>query len=152
MGWNTRASDWKVAGQAQVGGGHIAAAGIWWFTFQSETAQWSGTFAFVGLGYGAGGSIGGASLPNLSTGRLNWTQLECLRPFSAADLHSSAGTLYGGGAGLAWGYGVVIISADNLSGNMFDNQYCYGGTAGVGASILATSGRWWHMSTGVMQR
>jgi hypothetical protein len=152
MGWSTRATDWKVAGAAQVGGAAAVGGGIWCFVFQSETAQWSGMFAFGAVGLGEGGSIGGASLPDFSSGGLNWSQLECDRAFSAADLNWSPGRLSTAGAGLAVGYGVVILTAFNLSGSMFSSQNCWGGTVGVGASIMTTVGMWKWMSTGAMQR
>jgi hypothetical protein len=152
MGWNTKASDWKVAGAAQVGGAAGLGAGAWTMIFQSEAANWSGMFAFIGGGIGEGGSIGGASMPDLSTGGLNWSSLTCDQPFSAADLNWSGGRLSTAGAGLAVGYGVVIITAFNMSGTLFSSQNCFGGTIGVGASIMTTVGVWKWMSTGSMQK
>ena len=152
MGWSTTARDWKVAGAAQIAGAFGPGAGVWTFILQSETAGHSGMFLFAAVGLGGGGSLGGASMPDWSTGGLSWTSLECDRAFSAADLNWSAGRLSTAGAGLAVGYGVVIISAFNMRGSLFSSQNCFGGSIGVGASIMTTAGMWKWMSTGSMQR
>lgn len=152
MGETTKARDWKVAGMANVGGAVTVGAGVWTFVFQSQSAQYSGSFTFAGGGLGLGGSLGGASMPDFSTGGLSWTSLECDRSFSAMDLHRSAGRLTTAGAGLAVGYGVVIISAFNWGGSMFSSQECFGGSVGVGASAMTTVGMWNLLQRGGMQR
>jgi len=152
MSVSAKAWDWKVAGAANVGGAVSVGAGVWTFVFQSESAQFSGMYYFVGAGIGAGGSLGGASMPDWSSGGLAWTELECDRAFSADDLHNSAGRLTTAGAGLAVGGGVVILTAFNLRGSMFSSQNCWGGSIGVGASAMTTVGAWRRMSIGAMQR
>lgn len=152
MSTTIKANDWKVAGAAQVGGGAGPAAGVWTFVFQSEQAQFSGMYAYGGFGLGAGGSVGGASAPDLRTGGLSWTQLECEKNFSADDLDGAGGRLTTAGAGLAVGYGAAIITAFGWNGFFFSSQECFGFSIGVGASAVTTAGRWERMSVGAMQR
>ncbi|MBT0957505.1 hypothetical protein IV417_08905 [Alphaproteobacteria bacterium KMM 3653] len=147
-----KADDWKVAGAAQVGGAAVVGGGVWTFIFQSAHAHFSGMYTFTGFGLGAGGSMGGASMPDFSSGGLSWTNLECDRSFSADDLDGSAGRLTTAGAGLAVGYGVAIVSAFNWGGSMFSSQECFGGSIGVGASAITMAGAWNMLSEGGMQR
>ena len=148
----TRATDWKIAGLAQIGGAAVVGAGIWTFVLQSAHANFSGTYTFTGYGLGAGGSVGGASVPDLSTGGLSWTSLECDRAFHADDMDGCMGRLTTAGAGLAVGAGVVIVSAFNWGGSMFSSQECFGASIGVGASAMTTAGMWHLLSEGSMQR
>jgi len=152
MSRKIHADDWKVAGAAQVGGAAVVGGGVWTFIMQSAKANFSGMFTFTGYGLGAGGSLGGASMPDWQSGGLSWTELECERAFSANDLDGSAGRLTTAGAGLSVGYGVTIITAFNWGGYMFSSQECFGGTIGVGASAITTAGMWHLLSEGGMQR
>ncbi|MBY6049775.1 hypothetical protein KUV47_20285 [Vannielia litorea] len=142
MANNIKAADWRVAGLAQIGGAAAVGGGVWTFEMRSATANHRGTYTFTGYGLGVGGSLGGASMPDFSTGGLSYTDLECERAFSADDLHGSAGRLTTAGAGLSVGYGVTIITAFNWGGYMFSSQECFGGTIGVGASAITTAGMW----------
>ncbi len=148
MGFETQASDWKVSGVAQVGGAAAVGGGAWTLIFKSDSADYAAMFAFLGGGLGAGGSVGGASMPDFSNGGLSWTHIECDEAFSAADLNWSAGRLTTAGAGLAVGYGVIIISAFDWGGPMFSSQECFGGSIGVGASAMTTVGVWKWMDEG----
>lgn len=152
MSKSRNASDWKIAGAAQLGGGAAVGGGVFMFVVQSDTANFSGSYTFAGAGLAVGGSMGGASMPDFSTGGLSWTNLECDRAFSADDLDGSAGRLTTAGAGLAVGAGVVIVTAFNWGGYLFSSQECYGFSVGVGASAASLVGRWDLISEGAMQR
>lgn len=152
MGYRDHARDWKVASLAQVGGAAAVGAGVWTFIVQSDQANFSGTYAFTGYGLGVGGSLGGASMPDFSTGGLSWTSLECDRQFTGWDLDGCGGRLTTAGAALSVGYGVVIISAFNWGGSLFSSQECFGGAIGVGASAITTAGAWKMLSEGRLQR
>jgi len=152
MGYSTQASDWQVAGAAQVGAAAGVGGGGWMFVFQSRAANYSASFLFAGFGLGAGGSMGGASMPDLSSGGMSWSSIRCDQAFSGEDLNYSAGRLTTAGAGLAVGYGFVYISAFNWSGSLFSSQSVGGFSIGVGASAITTAGVWKWMSTGNMRR
>jgi len=145
MGRGTKATDWEVAGVAQVGGAATVGGGLWMFEFKSSLAGMKVPFLFIGAGLGLGGSIGGASAPDMSSGQPSYTALRCDRAFGVDDLSGSAGRLTTAGAGMAVGYGVVIITAFNFRGPMFASQECYGFTIGVGASAMTTVGMWQEM-------
>ncbi|HWD00598.1 MAG TPA: hypothetical protein VG456_27765 [Candidatus Sulfopaludibacter sp.] len=151
MGYSTKASDWKVAGAASLGGGAILGAGAWTFMLQSRHANYSGFFVFLGAGLGAGGSLNGASAPNLRTGHLNWSDIHCESAFSAEDLNLSMGRLTTGSAGLAVGYGLCYLTAFSFSQIWFESQSCNGLSVGVGAVAATTAGMWKHLSDGVLQ-
>ncbi len=142
MGHGTRATDWGVAGVAQVGGAATVGGGLWMFEFKSVLAAARQPFVFIGAGLGLGGSMGGASAPDMSAGTPSYTSIACDRPFSVDDLSGSAGRLTTAGAGLALGYGVTIVTAFNWGGSMFSSQECYGISIGVGASAITMVGYW----------
>ncbi len=142
MGNGTNVTDWEVAGVAQVGGAATVGGGVWMFEFKSTLAAVKQPFIFVGGGLGLGGSMGGASAPDMSSGTPSYTALTCDRAFSINDLSGSAGRLTTAGAGLSVGYGVTIITAFNWGGSMFSSQECYGISIGVGASAITMVGYW----------
>jgi hypothetical protein len=134
---------------AQVGAAQGAGGGLWWFHFRSATADVEETFMFTGLHFGAGGSIGGVPLPDLSGDPL-YTPIECLRPFSVRDLHLSGGWLESGGVSFMVGYSLVQISAaaltlsfdEGFTRDWFSKCLIHGLVAGVGASLLFGPGMW----------
>ena len=145
MGLNDKASDWQVAGIAQVGGAAGLGAGVWWFEFFSQAVNTREPFMFIGAGIGAGGSIGGASAPDLTdlgNAKPAYSQLACARPFSVSDLDMSIGRLTSAGAGIGPGYGLLYISGLNTDGALFSSQSVSGWTIGVGATAIAVIGYW----------
>lgn len=143
MGILDTARDWKVAPAAQVGGSALlVGGGVYWLTFDSETAGISETFMFIGGGLGIGGSVGAVSLsPNSPV------EIECERAFSVADLNMSPGRLDMAGASLAAGYGFMWISAFTLKGFMlFSSQYVGGWNAGVALNAQTIVGYWRSMA------
>jgi hypothetical protein len=149
MKLNSKVADWKICGIAQVGGAGGLGAGIWWFELKSDSLGLREPVMFLGAGVGVGGSIGGASGPDLSdlgNAKPAYADLTCDRAFSVGDLDMSAGRITSAGVGLAVGYGLVYISAFNLNGSMFYSQSVGGLTVGVGAGAIATIGYWRSMT------
>jgi hypothetical protein len=157
MGFGEIADDWSASGIMQVGGAATAGAGIWLFQFKSVDADYCGIFMFIGAGLGAGGSIGGVSLPDLSHIKPDptksvyaWSDLDCDTQFSARDLNWAPGRLTTGSVSMVVGYGVTYISAKNLPfTSLFLSQSVGGWGAGVGAVAMTTVGFWkWVQETG----
>lgn len=138
------ANDWQVAGIMQGGGGAAIGGGLFGFAFKSERANYCGIFSFVGAGLAAGGSAGGASAPNMSTGGLNWSKIKSYndRYFSAEDLDGCGGRLSTMGAALGAGLGAVAITAFGWGGFLFNSQDSLGISFGGGASAMTLVGRW----------
>lgn len=146
MSFSTQASDWEILGLCQIGGAATLGGGVWFFKVRSQTAGVDEMFNLsAGLG-GVGGSIGGATLPNLS-GQLPYTPITCGQPFSLYDLDGAGGTLLTAGASFVVGYSLLYLGASKFSvgGGLFMNQSCNGWGAGVGASVTWGIGVWTHM-------
>lgn len=152
MAFLDQADDWMAVGICQVGGGAFAAGGIWLFQFQSYNAgQYSAYFIYTGLGLGAGGSIGGASLPSLGdmlangpdANNMQWSNLTCENPFSANDLNWAAGRVSLASLSAIVGYSILYISAGKFpSTSLFLSQSCNGWGTGVGLAAMTTVGVW----------
>jgi hypothetical protein len=150
MAFDTQADDWEVSSICQAGGASGAGGGVWLFNFQSADANFYGAnFIFIGGGMGVGGSIGGASFPNmfkqsrLGGSALVWSSIQCDRPFSAADLNWAPGRVTTAGLSLSVGYTLLYVSAKNLPfSSLFLSQSCNGPSIGVGATAMATVGLW----------
>src|SRR5687768_13093092 len=133
MSLSTKASDWQVAAFAQVGGGEVAAGGMFWFKFRSETAGVNEPLVFLGLGVGLGGSAGGGPVPD--NGDIGYSPIRCLRDFSIHDLHRSLGSVASAGAGVGVGVGVLAASAFDTGGGYFDDTVSCGLSSGGGISL-----------------
>jgi hypothetical protein len=150
MAFLDQADDWLTVGICQVGGGVFFAGGMWLFQFQSYNAgQYSAFFVYAGLGLGAGGSIGGISLPDmLSNGppdasKMAWSTLSCDSAFSANDLNWAAGRVSSGSLAAVVGYSDLAISAGKFpSTSLFQSQDCSGWGTGVGINAVTTVGVW----------
>jgi len=113
------------------------------FLFRSPTAKIRrAAFLFAGGGLGGGGSIGGAGLPDLSSGRIVYTKLKCDSPFSVSDLNWSGGRVSSAGVGFVAGYGAVCITAFGWGGFRFNSQTVHGLGIQTGLSAVTTVGIW----------
>ncbi len=138
--------DWQCVGVAQVGGADILGAGLYLFEFRGVAANFRGKYAFLGGGVGGGGSLGGGAGPSPldvfgAAPEDLWTPIEPERPFSGDDLDLSYGALSTLGAGLAYGYALMGISA-GLVDPLFDSVEVSGWGTGVGASGAILVGSW----------
>ena len=142
MALDTRASDWEFAGICQVGGAAGVGGGGFMFMFQSETAGERQDVFFFGGGIGAGGSIGGASSPHISTGEIPYSPITCINPFSMRDLHNSVGSIVSGGLSTIVGLSYTLIAATSLDTAYFERQGGLSGSLGVGIGGTAFVGIW----------
>lgn len=147
MSANQSSADWSCVGVAQVGGGFGVAAGIYCFEFRSLSANFRGTYLFVGGGLGVGGSLGGGVAPspgdfvNHDQVPDLWTPLVCRRPFSGDDLDKAYAALTTLGVGAAYGYAVTSISAGWVD-PLFTDQNVSGWGTGVGVAGAMMPGVW----------
>ena len=58
--WEQRSSSWKACVVAQMGGAAILGGGVFFIQFRAPNVQVRPTFLALGIGLGAGGSIGSA--------------------------------------------------------------------------------------------
>ena len=150
MAFQDQADDWLAVGICQAGGGAFAAGGVWLFQFQSFNAgQYSAFFAYMGLGLGGGGSIGGISLPDMlangppDTSKMAWAGLSCDTAFSANDLNWAPGRVSLATLSAVVGYSLLSVSAANFpSTSLFSSQSCNGWGTGVGLAAVTTVGMW----------
>ena len=147
---DTKSEDWQVTGVASVGIANVAASGLFFYEFKTKNVK--EMFLFVIGGVGAGGSLGSISagnivtVPNVKYEALVYSPIMCIKPFSIADLHISAGRLSSEGASFMGGYNCTWITAFNLSGDLFLSQYVGGISAGVGVHALTSLGIWLSLS------
>ncbi len=137
MSFTTQANDWQVLGIAQLAGGAAVGGGIFFLEFKSATAQVSEAFVFLGGGLGVAAYSSGTAAPFSK-----YESIACDQSFSITDLNNSPGRITSGGISLVAGFGILYISAFNLSGPLFSSQGVYGPCAGVGAGLLTTFGIW----------
>lgn len=152
--YRVKSRDWKVASVANVGIAVDLAGEAYLYQFQSDSANYSGAFAFFGAGLGVGAKVsgsGGVSMTDVHGG-LAWSVLTCDREFSAYDLHLSFGRVTAASGSFMLGYGWMYITATNSGGGLFSSQPCHGVVAGVGASDTVVVGFWLHASHSAMQR
>lgn len=143
MGASTRARDWEVAGIAASEMVIGLGGGISYFYFRSREARFSDVFGLPRVGAGLTWGAGGVSLPGRDFD-LPWTRIRCARPFSAEDLHGSAGGVRGGGISAIAGYDWVWISSRNIGSGLlnFGPTGCHGAVAGVHVGGGWTWGVW----------
>jgi hypothetical protein len=114
--------------------------------FQSpRDAQYQAAFALIAGGLGAGGSVGGISLPGVD-GFLSWTKIQVDEPFSAADLHGSFARYATLGASFVVGYYGCVISGFTLQHCWFNSQDCSGWGTGLSVVGLIATGCWIFMN------
>ena len=95
-----------------------------------------------GGGIGAGGSVGGASSPHISTGEIPYSPITCINPFSMRDLHNSVGSIVSGGLSTIVGLSYTLIAATSLDTAYFERQGGLSGSLGVGIGGTAFVGIW----------
>jgi hypothetical protein len=163
MGYNTKASDWEVAGIGCVAGGAGIAGGWFFFMFKSKSADVSLCCRFVGLGGGAGLDLGKAAknlklikdAPKLeklfevasyaSAAPASYSPIEIEQPFSMSDLHNNVGRLTMAGIAPIYGYTLMYITAaTGVFSSYFASQPCHGWGFGAGASAMTTVGMWFN--------
>lgn len=138
MDFSIKASDWQVSLVATVGAGFVVAAGAYFMTFYSPTvsADTSARFRFYGIGFGAGGNLGGWSLPGILPD--SWTSIPCTRPFCIWELNGATGAIGNAGVGVAINVGqtnmMATIGPDTLFD--FDGDIGLSGAFGAGFSGL----------------
>jgi hypothetical protein len=143
MALETQASDWEFAGICQIGGAAGIGGGGYMFMFRSETAGERQDVYFFGGGIGMGGSAGGASAPQISTGEIPYSPIDCINPFSMRDLHNSVGSIVSGGVSTIVGWNYTLIAATSSSTVYFERQGGWGGNiGGFGVGGTAFVGIW----------
>lgn len=142
MGYHMEVEDWEFAGLCQIGGGEGLGIGFYMFSFRSRAAGVREDVYFGGGGLAAGGSIGGASMVNLSDGQISYSSIRCNRPFSLLQFHNTIGDIVTLGASLAVGYGLIGISAYTWTQTLFEEQVGHGASAGVGLGGTYFTGVW----------
>ena len=143
MALDTQASDWEFAGICQIGAAAGIGGGGYMFMFRSETASERQDVYFFGGGVGVGGSVGGASSPQISTGEIPYSPITCSNAFSMRDLHNSAGTIASVGVSAIVGWNYTLIGANTLDTVYFEGQGGWGGNAGgFGAGGTVFAGIW----------
>lgn len=152
MATDVNARDWEVQGVAQVGGVDVVGAGLFMFEFRSKHANFRGPYVFGGGALGLGGSLGGGSGPSPADVATNtqpnaWTAIKCTRDFSAEDLNWAYAALSVLGAGAAYGYSLLGISA-GLTDELFRDIDVSGWGTGVGAVGAIMVGVWKQMGGG----
>jgi hypothetical protein len=140
------AADWQCVGIAQVGGAVGLAAGIYCFDFRSQSADFRGTYLFIGGGLGLGGSLGGGMAPSPGDFIHNtppdvWTSLQVQRPFSGSELDLAYASISSLGAAGAYGYTLMSITA-GWADPLFTTQNVSGWGTGVGVSGAMLIGVW----------
>jgi hypothetical protein len=146
MSASARVDDWQAVGIAQAGGADIVGAGIYCFNFRSLSANFSGTYLFIGAGVGLGGSLGGGTAPSpsqfVSKAYPNlYSPIKCRRPFSGDDLDMSYAVLETLQVQVAYGYSLTHISAGWVD-KLFASQDASGWGTGVGAGGAVLVGIW----------
>lgn len=141
-----RAADWQAVGIAQVGGAVGIAGGIACFDFRSKSADFRGTYLFVGGGIGLGGSLGGGVAPSPGDFIHNtppdvWSALDVQRPFSGKDLDFAYASISSLGVGAAYGYTLMSITA-GWADPLFTAQNVSGWGTGVGIAGAMLIGVW----------
>lgn len=163
MGYDTKASDWEVAGIGCIAGGAGLAGGWFFFLFKSASADISCGCRFVGLGAGVGADLGkaGKSLkllkdaPKLeklfsalsygAASPASYSPIQVDTPFSLDDLHRSLGRLTMAGVAPVYGYTVMYITAaTGVFSDYFASQPCHGWGFGAGATAMTTVGMWFN--------
>lgn len=143
MALDTQASDWEFAGICQIGVAAGVGGGAYMFMFRSETASERQDVYFFGGGIGTGGNVGGASSPEISTGEIPYSPIECLHPFSMRGLHNCVGSIVSGGVSFIVGWNYTLIGATSSRTVYFERQGGWGGNAGgFGAGGTAFMGIW----------
>jgi hypothetical protein len=145
MSSSKKATDWQGLSIVTMGGAAGFGAEVVFFQFRSKEANYEGTYLFMGVGGGAGGSLGGAIAPSPSdfaNGGRNinlWSDIKALKPFSGDDLDATYLRVDSAGAAGAYGYSVMLVSAGFL-GKYFSAQNIGGWGIGVGVTISAMGG------------
>ena len=163
MGYDTKASDWEVAGIGALSGGAGLAGGWFFFLFKSQSADVACGCRFTGLGAGAGADLGkiGKSVKLLSNAPkleklfsvlsyaaaspVSYGSIQVDTPFSLSDLHHSMGRLTMAGVSAGYGYTwMYITAATGLFTDYFASQPCSGWGFGAGANAMTTVGMWFN--------
>lgn len=163
MGYDTKASDWEVAGIGCLAGGAGVAGGWFFFIFKSQSADISCGCRFVGLGAGAGADLGKigksvkliSSAPKLeklfsvisyaAASPASYSPIVVDEPFSLNDLHMNLGRLSMAGFAPVYGYTwMYITAATGIFSAYFASQPCHGWGFGAGATAMTTVGMWFN--------
>ncbi len=143
MGFHTTAADWEFTGVCQIGGAAGLGGGGFMFEFRSATAEVREEVFFIGGGIGAGGSMGGAGAPDISTGQMSFSPITCDQPFSLSNLHNCGGRLTSLGAAAVLGAGMLYISAATFREEYFHSQGGFGfSLGGFGLGGFTFVGLW----------
>lgn len=120
MARGTKATDWEYAGVLSLSASIGLGGGGWLFSFRSKQAQCWEDFVLLGMGIAVPGLSIEVSVPDMATDDLSWSKIQCLRPFSAADLHDSFGDFRTVGASaLLVGYSKLYLTAKSKHGPAF---------------------------------
>ena len=163
MGYNTRASDWEVAGIGGIAGGAGVAGGWFFFLFKSRSADVSCGCRFVGIGAGVGVDLGKVgktlkliknaprieqlfhALSYVAAAPVSYSPIEVNEPFSLDDLHNNGGRLTMGTVTPVYGYtAMYITAASGIFSSYFSSQACNGWGYGAGAAAMTTLGVWFN--------
>ncbi len=143
----TKASDWKFAGVLSAGISAVGAISAWTFSFKSASAAHECDFVLVSTGIATPGVSAEISAPDLEAEDIQWTDIVCKRPFSAAELNGAkAHVITGGPSAVFVGYSELFadaqIGTDVLFQNARNNGFSLGVSVEPGFSVGEYSGYW----------